>query len=328
MVLSRWVIGSVAAVLAQTAAADLVLQQPVDCTLGDTCVIQQFMDHDTTDGIQDFTCDEASYDGHKGTDFRISAGDMQRGVNVLAAADGVILGLRDGMVDRRAQSQSDLDAVSGKECGNGMVLRHENGWETQYCHMKQGSVIGEKGTTIKAGTVIGQIGLSGRTQFAHLHLSVRKDGKPVDPFSPEFDSTRCTYEPESTLWDPDFAERFTYQPTKVVTVGLADTGPSVNDVMDGNWSDFQPKSDAPLVVYGIAVNGKTDDVLELTLEGPTGQIITSKRPPLEKRKAQWFGFAGKRAPAGGWAAGEYHIHVNVLRDGRVLHSETRTMTLN
>ena len=327
MDLSRWMIGGVVAVLAQSAAADLALQHPVDCTLGENCVIQQFMDHDATDGILDFTCDEASYDGHKGTDFRVSVGDMQRGVNVLAAADGVILGMRDGMEDRRAQSQSDMDAVAGKECGNGMVLRHENGWETQYCHMKQGSVVGEKGATVKAGTVIGQIGLSGRTQFAHLHLSVRKDGKPVDPFSPDFDRASCAYAPDATLWADDFVEKFTYQPTKVVTLGLADTGPSLTEVMDGDWLDFEPKSDAPLVVYGIAVNGKTDDILQLTLDGPNGQIVMSKRPPLEKRKAQWFGFAGKRAPAGGWAAGNYVIRVDVLRDGAVLHSEMQMLTI-
>lgn len=127
------------------------------------------MDNDSSDGIKDFHCNVATYDGHKGTDFRVTVEDMRKGVNILAAADGVIMGMRDGMEDRRVQSESDILSIAGNECGNGIVLRHTGGWETQYCHMKKGSVIGEKGTEVKAGDVIGQVGLSVRTQFAHLH---------------------------------------------------------------------------------------------------------------------------------------------------------------
>ena len=38
----------------------------------------------------------------------------------------------------------------GKECGNGLVIRHEYGWETQYCHMKKGSVQVKTGEILMA----------------------------------------------------------------------------------------------------------------------------------------------------------------------------------
>lgn len=328
MELAHWLVGGLALMLGQGAAAELQLRQPIDCALGDSCLIQQFMDHDSGNGVKDFHCSGATYDGHKGTDFRVTVEDMRKGVDILAAADGIIMGLRDGMEDRRVQSEADTQSVAGKECGNGMVLRHADGWETQYCHMKKGSVIGEKGAEVKAGDVIGQVGLSGRTQFAHLHLSVRKNGAPVDPFAPSFSSEKCDYVAAQSLWEQAFAETFTYQPTNIVTLGLADKGPSLASVMDGQWTDFQLNANAPLVLFGLAVNGKAGDVLSLQVTGPKGVIVDSARPPLDKRKAQWFGFAGKKQPRGGWPKGDYLLQVQILRDDRVLQSSTETITLD
>ncbi len=71
------------------------------------------------------------------------------------------------------------------DCGNGLVIDHGDGWQTQYCQRKQGSVRGNNGQTVAAGDVLGQVGLSGRTLFPHLHISARKDGETVGPFQPD-----------------------------------------------------------------------------------------------------------------------------------------------
>ena len=74
-------------VLAAPAAADPTLSLPIDCVLGETCHIQQFVDRDPGPGAGDFRCGGLSYDGHKGTDFAIpTLADMARGVAVLASA--------------------------------------------------------------------------------------------------------------------------------------------------------------------------------------------------------------------------------------------------
>lgn len=306
------------------AGADPLFQQPIDCTLGDTCEIQQFMDHDTGAGSRDFACGGASYDGHKGTDFRVSVPMMDAGVAVLAAADGVVTGLRDSMTDRRIVLPEDREAVEGKECGNGVVLRHEDGWETQYCHMKLGSVIVEKGQQVSAGDPLGEVGLSGKTQFPHVHLSVRKDGVPIDPFAPDYDEEACSYSPNGTLWGDHFAQAFTYQPVKVVDLGLGDRALDMRDVVDGRWAGFTIEKNAPLVVFGLAVNGQVGDQLQLVLDGPTGNIVDITQDGLGKPQAQWFAFAGKRQPAGGWGAGRYQMTVRVLRGGVTLHERRDT----
>lgn len=39
----------------------------------------------------------------------------------------------------------------------------------------------ERGDAVEAGTVVGEVGSSGRSTGAHLHFEVRVDGEPIDP---------------------------------------------------------------------------------------------------------------------------------------------------
>ena len=124
---------------------------PLACQLGQDCFIQQYVDTQEGPGAQDYTCGPLSYDGHKGTDIRVrDLPAMEAGVPVLAAAAGVVKGIRDGEPDIRV-SERGLDQVKGKEAGNGVVIDHGNGWETQYSHLKQRSVRVKLGDRVEAG---------------------------------------------------------------------------------------------------------------------------------------------------------------------------------
>ena len=180
-------------------AQDISLSLPIDCTLGDTCYIQNYVDHDPSDAASDFQCGGLTYDTHKGTDFGlISLAAMERGVDVFASAPGTVRGVRNDMRD--VLFTSDLSSeINGRDCGNGVVVAHDNGWETQYCHMREGSVSVIVGDLVEPGDVLGQVGLSGRTQFPHVHISVRQGGQLVDPFAPDGVSNCGTLAPY-TLW--------------------------------------------------------------------------------------------------------------------------------
>ena len=118
--------------LAGSTAGAFELVLPLDCTLGDTCFIQQYMDRDATPGSQDFTCGPLSYDDHEGADFALpSRAAMQAGVTFRASADGVVRGARDGMVDI-AVNAPDAPALEGRDCSNGVLIEHADGWQTQY----------------------------------------------------------------------------------------------------------------------------------------------------------------------------------------------------
>ncbi|MGY3145616.1 hypothetical protein ACVWYQ_002615 [Bradyrhizobium sp. USDA 3397] len=156
---------------------------PVACDLGRTCFIQNYVDHDPSDKTLDFRCGRRTYDGHDGTDIRLPDLDVQRtGVAVVAAASGRVAHTRDGMDDVSVKVAGKA-AVAGRECGNGAVVEHGNGWSTQYCHMAKGSLRVKPGDSVSAGQTLGLVGLSGNTELPHLHFTVRQSRAVVDPFA-------------------------------------------------------------------------------------------------------------------------------------------------
>jgi len=85
---------------APVAAKDLSLTLPIDCVLGDTCYVQQFVDRNAGSAHSDYNCSTLTYDGHKGTDFALpSLAAMTAGVDVLASVSGVVAATRDDMPD-------------------------------------------------------------------------------------------------------------------------------------------------------------------------------------------------------------------------------------
>lgn len=302
---------------APLAAGGPVLSLPIDCILGETCYIQNFVDRDPGPEMLDFRCGSLGYDGDKGADFALpTLADMWRGVDVLAAAPGVVRGLRDGVADVGPTA-----ATAGQECGNGVVLRHDDGWETQYCHLKYGSIRVQKGQIVERGEVLGQVGLSGKTEFPHVHLSVRHDGKVVDPFDlSEFPS--CG-EGGPSMWQ-DAPE---YVDGGLLDAGFAPGIPQYSAVQAGSASQAVLAADAAgLVIFGFAFGGQKGDVMDMQITGPNGEFLT-QAITLEKDQAQFFRAAGRRLTAERWPAGTYTGVVRMLRGATVLDIRHVQMTI-
>ena len=66
-----------------------------------------------------------------------------------------------------------------KSYGNLVVIRHFNGLETYYAHLSQIDV--NPGDTVRAGSVIGLCGNTGRSYGSHLHFEIRYMGKAMNP---------------------------------------------------------------------------------------------------------------------------------------------------
>jgi hypothetical protein len=305
-------------------AEGLTLQFPLDCTLGDTCYIQQYMDRDPGKGFRDYHCRGLSYDGHKGTDFAVpTREDMLAGVNVMAAADGRVRGFRDGMPDSGYTKQT-AASVEGRECGNGVVLMHPGGWETQYCHMMQGSITIQNGQEVKAGDVLGKLGQSGRAEFPHLHLSVRQGGNPVDPFDPD-GRLQCDSPGDSTLW----AQTPAYAPGGLLDIGMTDRIPDYAEVKAGTAGADTLPTDAPaLVVFGFSYGTLKDDIIRLSLTGPEGEVITQDSQ-LERNRAQAFRAVGKRLRSRAkWPAGTYVGTATLIRQGVSISTISTEITIS
>lgn len=306
---------------AYPAASDPILGLPIDCTLGETCYIQQYVDRDPGEGARDFTCGTLSYDGHKGTDFAVPTLEVMRaGVNVIASAAGVVRGVRDGVEDR-VYGPDNADAVKGRECGNGVVLVHEDGWETQYCHLKQGSVRVRSGDRVARGDILGQVGISGKAQFPHVHLSVRRDGTVVDPFDTEPDAA-CD-QVGTSLWKDPIA----YVPGGLIDAGFTDQVPEFDAVQEGTAAtEHLPPDAAAIVLFVLAYGARTDDTLRLTIDGPDGRFMAQDMK-LDRDQARLFRASGRRAGSGGWPEGTYSGEIILLREGQEIDRITTILTV-
>jgi hypothetical protein len=301
---------------------------PVACQIGKDCEIQQYMDHDRGPGAKDYMCGSAVYDDHSGTDIRLPDKRSQnKGVAVLAAADGTVLSIRNSEPDFGV-GQYNSNLVKDKECGNGIVIQHRDGWETQYCHMRQGSVGVIQGQSVKAGQVLGLVGQSGMAAFIHLHLSVRKDGQRVDPFDYNLNGT-CNAKPSQTnfLWRRDLWPSLAYKNAVVMNMGFSGNSPDMNLIESGQITSFTPQSPA-IIFYIRALNLKQSDLQILILTGPNGETLAeTKTKPLDKHKAQFMQFIGKKRGTQPFTKGIYKGRYQVFRDGALILDKTIQITL-
>lgn len=299
-------------------AQDIALRLPVDCEVGRTCFIQHYVDHVSSEGAGDYRCGTLTYDGHNGTDIRVPTIAAQKaGVDVVAAADGKVLRIRDG-IDDVSVAGDNKESVAQAECGNGALIDHGNGWETQYCHMARGSIGVKPGDAVKAGDRIGRVGLSGLTEFPHLHFTVRKGGKVVDPFMTEPPAKSCESRGSSPLWEPAIRQALAYQAGSVLNKGFAPGPISMEAIESGAAERDAPSTNSPaLVAFVRAIGLKGGDVQSLTLFDPDGKpLAQNKAPPLDRNKAQWMMFSGVKQPQGGFRPGLYRAVYRVERGDR------------
>lgn len=286
---------------------------PLDCTFGETCFIQQYLDHDPSNGARDYRGGSMSYDGHSGVDLRVpSMAAQQRGVAVLAAAAGIVKATRDGIADVNVRVVG-FESVASQQCGNAVVIAHEGGWETQYCHLAKGSLRVHQGERVDAGTPLGLVGLSGRTEFPHLHFSVFHDGKLVDPFAVDADTSEVAH----SLWSATAAEALVYHSPTVINFGFAAEAVSMDDIELGRAGLELPDAHSPMLVAFVrAIGLNAADVQSFTLKGPRGDVLAySESPPLDRNVAQQFLYVGKRKSRGEWPRGTYEAEFEIRRGG-------------
>lgn len=209
---------------------------PVDCVPESTCYDLGYPDADE-DGVA-FDCGEPGYQAHEGTDIPITWDQMDAGVAVRAAADGVVFFASDGKYDRcpddgQPDCQNPPAFVAGStegttvctelgpycnppggSCfwcfagGNVIVILHdtvEGVFATRYDHLRNGSVNVAVGETVTRGQQIAQVGSAGNSSGPHLHFEVWGNGyyDVVEPWA-----GTCGPNTTEPLWvaDPPWEE--------------------------------------------------------------------------------------------------------------------------
>jgi murein DD-endopeptidase MepM/ murein hydrolase activator NlpD len=99
---------------------------------------------------------------HGGIDIAGGAPNGGRGTPIYAVNDGRVSAIN----------------PNSKTAGKMIFIKHPGGWQTEYMHLD--SILVGYGDVSK-GQVIGTMGNTGNSSGTHLHFTVRKDGKKVDP---------------------------------------------------------------------------------------------------------------------------------------------------
>lgn len=303
---------------------------PLACQIGRTCEVQHYLDRDPGPGALDYRCGHRTYDKHNGVDIRLlDLAQQRQGVAVLAAAPGRVARLRDGVEDISIRAPG-APSVAGRECGNGVVVDHGDGWETQYCHMAKGSLRVKVGDAVKAGTPLGLVGLSGDTEFPHLHVTVRHAGAVVDPFSPAGSAgatCSATASLAASMWTPQAARSLAYKAGAILNAGFAG-GAVTNEMVEAGGVAPPGAASAAVVAYMRVIEPQKGDVLEITLRGPGGGVLATDRlAPLDRDKAQYFAMVGRKRPPTGWSRGRYVAEFKLWRDGQPAIVKTAEMAL-
>jgi hypothetical protein len=297
------------------AGAPYDLALPIDCEPGRSCWILRYVDHEPGPGARDYVCGRLTGDGHKGTDFAIrNLAAMIEGVEVRAAAPGMVDALRDGVEDVSVEDTG-RDAVAGIQCGNGIRLDHGEGWKTWYCHLRRGSLRVKEGDHVEAGQPLALVGMSGEASFPHLHFDLRHEEEPVDPFVGLERSEDCS-PGARPFWREDVLAGLAYEPLVVTDAGFATAPPKGEDIQAGYHDTAElPASSPALVMWVQAYWVEEGDRLRFRIEGPDGDTVVDHATIIERDRARWFGFAGERRPGEGWPAGTYRGEITLERPG-------------
>lgn len=286
-------------------ANSIKLGLPIECEPYKDCWIVNYIDHDVTSRAEDYKCGLLTYDGSSGTDFSVrDTNVMKQGVNVIASADGVVKALRDGQKDRLLEND-ELHLVKGKECGNGVVLSHDDFWETQYCHLARGSITLKVGDKVSKGDTLGQVGLSGLTQFPHMELVVRHHGQNIDPFTGKEKSARCG-DIESSLWDSGIQKKLEYRKSEITNIGIAPSGPEWSEIQEGRFHYESLPSTSPLfIVWAEVLGAEEGDELIFEVITPEQKKLMNPHIQIKKNQIQIFRYAGKKRKEETWQKGQY-----------------------
>ncbi len=209
--------------------------------------ISNFVDHDPdSSSLLDWNCGNRTYDfgsyDHDGMDIAIgpSGWNMMadQHVHIIAAAPGIIIDKNDGEFDENC-------ALGNGMTANYVILEHADGSQTNYWHMKNGSVTSrDTGEYVKTGEYLGTVASSGQSTGPHLHFEVRdENGDLIDPYAGNCNdiNNASWWADQKPYYEPAVAKMITLSSAIVddPDCGDPDIIPEKNHFVDYDFVRFQ-----------------------------------------------------------------------------------------
>lgn len=303
-------------VVAQPVAHRLKLAWPLACKPNTDCFVSGYPDLQAgtnPTNPQDYRCGSRTQSGLQGVDIRFS--DVQTALDnqkVLAMAPGRVVFAKNDMPDN-----ADPRRANRAPCGNEVRILHASGYQTRYCHLREGSLLVFPGQAVDTGHVLGMVGYSGDTQMPKLTVYTEQDGHLLDPFTGRALNAPgdCYSSLDKSLWQPDVP----YPDVLVMATGFANYLPTQEDVKNGVNPPKQAGKESHHLAAWVQVFGlrKNDHEL-LEIRDPSGEVWQKLDRYSQFNAPEWLTFVQgargeKPLPKGVWKA-----NYRLTRDGRVL----------
>lgn len=313
---------SLIAILYCTNSFAISLSVPLNCKYGVNCFISSYFDNNPKKNkYYDYKCGNMTADNKKSTDFVLNSYfEMKKGVYVLATEKGIISAVRKDMEDVKV-SLIGKEAIRSKECGNAIRILHNQGYETEYCHLMKNSILVKKGQKVVRGQKIAKIGLSGDTDFPFLEFFLKKDNKYIDPFVGDIsensenneETSSCKFKDIFPLWNVITENTLKYIGTVILSYGFSDKVPNAWNARNNYYNKDVFYSDSNFIAFWADIlDIKKNDIIQLEITDADSKQINYKEYKFTSNKEHSFSFTGEFIEKK-WKSGKYTGTIKLLR---------------
>ena len=213
----------------------------------------------------------------------------ENGLDVVAAAEGVIVAKTGNQADRSCSFDTDA-------AWNVIVLAHDDGKQTVYGHLKRNSLTSKGiGERVVAGEFLGQVGSSGISTGPHLHFELLDENdNTLDPFA-----GACGASDSHWCWQPE------YNRPGINAVTIGDAAPVIGSCdgseVPGLASTFEPGQ--TIYVTSFLVNQPQGEAANLEVIAPDGSVWIDSQfwtPPQRFNFCFWYRSFNAPAIPGRW----------------------------
>lgn len=167
------------------------------------------------------------------------------------------------------------------------------------------------GDQVQAGDPLGQVGLSGETQFPHVHLNLFRDGAAIDPFDGQ-PVTQVCGEGGASLWEDASVG---YEPLALLSAELGGSVPDQDQVWLGGADQGLSVNAQAMVLTGKALGARAGDRWRFQIWAPDGAVFYDGTSEIDKDQQFVFRYGGRKAPDGGLVPGQWRGTITVTRNG-------------
>lgn len=172
------------------------------------------------------------------------------------------------------------------------------------------------------------VGMSGLTEFPHLHYGYIDKKQVIDPFTGRNSTTTCGLEDAKPLWDRSL--KLTYQPLTIQAAGFTNEVPTMQKLSEeATMLPALSFTDDKIVFWAMFLGVRVNDKITLEIINPNNKMLASEEIVQNRTRARQLYYIGKRLDKTKLQEGAYSAVAKIKRqqqDGELIE-ETKFATI-